>query len=215
MKSAKTVSSIQPVEAGCRTRSLKREGVPVLDYTVRWPRLPDDSRAMRRINRYYRALTGRWQARWEKILYPRACAETPDRPWSAVLDYQITCQRDNLLSVRMDAREDAGTSRPLLACHSCTWDLESGTPRPLRSFFPPHTRWRAQVLEELHRKAEKNVASGVFLYFEDWPRRLRVWFDPDHFYLTDEGIALFYPLYTLAPYLEGIPVLLLDRDFRE
>ena len=31
-------------------------------------------------------------------------------------------------------------------------------------------------------------------------------FDPERFYCTPEGPVVFYPLYSVAPYAEGIPV---------
>ena len=51
--------------------------------------------------------------------------------------------------------------------------------------------------------------SGCSLFDPDWPRLLRRSFDPERFYLTPEGIAVFFPLYAIAPYAEGIPVFLI------
>lgn len=35
---------------------------------------------------------------------------------------------------------------------------------------------------------------------------LRRHFNPRNFYLTDSGLAFFYPMYAIAPAMEGIPV---------
>jgi len=43
------------------------------------------------------------------------------------------------------------------------------------------------------------------VYFDDWEKKAETEFDPGRFYLTQEGVTVFYPLYTLAPYVEGMP----------
>ena len=54
-----------------REKTLAWEGEPVLAYTVKALALPT---APARLERYYRRTEAAWTARWEKILYPRACA---------------------------------------------------------------------------------------------------------------------------------------------
>ena len=37
-------------------------------------------------------------------------------------------------------------------------------------------------------------------------------FPPLNFYLTEEGLAFFYPMYAIAPAVEGIPVFTVPYD---
>ena len=41
---------------------------------------------------------------------------------------------------------------------------------------------------------------------EEESRALRRRFNPENFYLTGDGLAVFYPMYALAPASAGIPV---------
>ena len=81
-----------------------------------------------------------------------------------------------------------------------------GLPRSLASFFPPRFRWRRAVLEQVRAQIEARLANGEAWFFEDWRQRLPAAFDPEHFYCTQAGPAVFFPLYRIAPYAEGIPV---------
>ena len=49
-------------------------------------------------------------------------------------------------------------------------------------------------------------------YAEGWRRRLRRSLSPLNFYLTEEGLAFFYPMYAIAPAVEGIPVFTVPYD---
>ena len=201
------------LEAGAWRRVLKWEGEPVLTISLRWPRLPEDLPGPRRVSRYYRQVADCWRTRWETELLRRAREAAaaareesrPFSPWSAVLDFTPTLREGGLLSLYQDAVECTGDTRPVTLRRSDTWELPSGTLRSLASFLrPPHRRRR--VLAEVAAQIERRIASGESLFYEDWRRRLPAAFDPDRFYLTGEGAVLYFPLCTVAPYAEGIPV---------
>ena len=61
------------------------------------------------------------------------------------------------------------------------------------------------MISAIEEQCAGRAASGEFLFYEDWPRRVAVDFDPDNFYLTEDGVVVFYPLHTLCPAAEGIP----------
>lgn len=201
------------VGADMRKRVLKHEGEEVLTLTLRTPHLPEDTPALRRIGRYYARVAALWQARWEGTLYGRACAELaalrerslPFRPWEAVGDFTLTYQENGLLSLHRDVSEYTGGAHGSTVRCGDTWDLRRGVPRTLPSFFPPRSSWRREALSAVHSEIERRLATGEHLFSRGWERSLRREFDPNRFYLTAEGVTLFYPLYTLAPYAEGIP----------
>ena len=61
------------------------------------------------------------------------------------------------------------------------------------------------MLEEVARQLRARQASGESRFWPDWERRLARSFDPERFFLTEEGPSVFFPLYALGPYVEGIP----------
>lgn len=206
------VESVE-VQSVPEERVLTLEEEPVLTLSLRIPALEGDTPPLRRIGRCFARQAQVWRARWEGQLYAMACAalteareqSRPFVPWTAALDFTVTRSSGGLLSLHTDAAERHGTVRPLLVRSGETWDLTSGTPVSLSSLFPSGRRWRQQVISAIEEQCAGRAASGEFLFYEDWPRRVAVDFDPDNFYLTEDGVVVFYPLHTLCPAAEGIP----------
>lgn len=214
----KQVESV-PLEAGTWKQVLKYEGEPVLTLSLRYPKLPEDRAAFRRIGRYYQRVADTWRARWEGGLYQRACCalaearaqSKPFRPWEAALDFTVTYHENGRLSLYQDAYEYTGGAHGMTTRRGDTWRLRSGVPIPLRAFFPPRTRWRREVYATIREQVSAQMATGESLYLDGWEQAVAPLFDPERFYLTQEGIVVFYPLYALAPYAEGMPTFLVQR----
>ena len=187
---------------------------PVLALSIRRPEFPNTGKTAR-IERWFDHLAQQWKTRWETLIFPRACQAMTEagaqnrifRPWRTELDYTITLWQEPLLSLRLDATE-AGqqVGRPSRFCMGETWDCASGYPRTLRSFFPVKAHhWHKELLDSLKDQAAQQLASGESLLDPDYARIMERSFDPDRFYLTETGITVFYPMYLLGPYAEGIP----------
>lgn len=193
---------------------MKSDGIPVLIMSIRRPVFPDTGKT-KRLEHYFNEMAQQWKAHWETDLFPKALQalnaskETGNTfiPWKAELDYTITFWRTPLLSLRIDAVETGQTSRPLHIYVGETWDCSCGYPRTLRSFFPAKAHfWRRDLIKTLKAQAIDRLNSGESLLDSDCAQVMERMFDPDRFYLTEEGAAIFYPLYILGPYAEGIPI---------
>lgn len=219
MKQAKKQTESVVVEADVYKRVLKCEGEVVLTLSIRTPRLPEDRPAFRRIGRYYKHAAECWRTRWEVGLYQRACAELaalrerslPFHPWEAVLDFTVTYNEQGLLSLYMDSYEFTGGAHGNTVRCGDTWDLCTGMPRTLPSFYPPKSHWRREATAAVRAEIERQLATGEYMYLDGWEQAVVAQFDPCRFYLTADGVTLFYPLYTLAPYVEGIPTFLIVK----
>lgn len=193
---------------------LKLQGEPVLSCTLTWPELAGGGRGTEAINRYYRHAVGAWRARWEREVFLHACLDLADRRmqgrpfrvWKAQLATQITLHTEELLSLWQEGTECRGFERPLSLRRGDTWSLADGAPRTLASFFEKKRRWKKGVLEQVEQQVRHRLARGESLLDPDCLQRLRGEFDPQRFYLSEEGIQVFYPMYALGPGAEGIPV---------
>lgn len=214
------ISSPLPFSVRPWQRTMKQGALPVLCMSVRRPVFPESGKAAR-VERYFAQLARQWITRWETILYPKACAACSAAleagkafpPWRAGLDFTLTLWQPSLLSLYLQAEESTGGPRPFLFRMGETWDCNSGYPRPLRSFFPARAgQWRAGLLRAAHDQAAERLASGESLLDADCGRLIDRFFDPERFYLTEGQAVIFYPLYTLGPYAEGIPTFSVPLD---
>ncbi|WP_195614453.1 RsiV family protein [Intestinimonas butyriciproducens] len=199
------------------TQTLEHEGEPVLSLSQALPLPVEERRPDRRMERYYRHLGELWKNRWAAVLYPRACAalqearagSRPFLPWEAELVYHVTLERDGLSSLYVDVTERQNGTRPLTVRTAETWELRSGTPKTLSEFFPPRLFWKKPIIEALQHQALDRLQGGESLLFEDVETRVASYFSTKRFYLTEEGLSLFYPMWSLGSPAEGIPAFLL------
>lgn len=198
-----------PVTPRLWERTLKLGEEPVLKLSARRPAFSERGR-LQRIERYFSRCALLLREQWETALYARACQARQDDelflPWQASLDYTVTYWEAPVLSLRLEITHSDRLHRPQIWYVGETWDCAQGRPRPLRSFFPKQRRWRQRLLEQLTAQAEARIASGETLLRPDCPALMKRTFDSDRFYLTGQGLALFYPMYLLGPYAEGVPV---------
>lgn len=190
------------------------EDIPVLTASVAVPRpVPAEDRVSRRIHRYYQLQCRSYLRYCERWLLPQARAayrealeaSGPLPCLRAELTYQVTCNRDGLWSLYTQSRETAVSGPSLLTRRGDTWDLREGYPVELSAFFPPRSGWKKTLLALASEEIRRQERSGVSRYHEGWRQLLRRRFNAQNYYLTEEGLAFFYPMYAIAPAAEGIP----------
>lgn len=210
-------SAVFPFPPTCWNKTMTYRGQPVLSISLQRPCFPETGKTAR-IERYFAHVAQLWINRWKEHLFPAACKAFSEaseggsvfHPWRAQLNYTLTYWHDPIFSLRFDAIESMGNPRPHRFCMGETWDRSTGYPRSLRSFFPGQALiWRKKILASLKQQADQQISSGESLLAPECKQIMDRAFDPDRFYLTDDGIALFYPLYILGPYAEGIPVFMI------
>jgi len=208
------MDTLFPFPAKTWSKTLSHHDQPVLNISVQQPDFPDSKKAAR-IQRYFNHVIQLWITRWREQLYPAQCDILDQasehgstfHPLHVELNHIVTYWNDPIFSVRLDVTESRPGTRPQLFCMGETWDLSTGYPLPLRSFFPKKSgNWRKIILASLKNQADQQIKSGESLLDPDCCQIIERTFDPNRYYLTNKGIAIFFPLYFLGPYAEGIPV---------
>lgn len=187
---------------------------PVLSCSLSLPAFDRPTgRAGRRIARYYIHLSQWLRATWERQVFPAACAalqsardaSLPFQPYEETVSFQVTKNSGGLFSLYWDSCWYTGGAHGTTARWGDVWSLKNGCPMTMAEFFPPRTNLKRVLPELAVRQAAEAAAAGTSWYYEDYPERLRTEFDPKRFYLTEEALSFFYPLYAAAPYAEGFP----------
>ena len=78
-------------------------------------------------------------------------------------------------------------------------------PVSMGEFFPRRCGWKRQLTALAAAEITRQESSGTAQYRENWRRLLRRRFNSRSYYLTDAGLTFFYPMYAIAPAMEGIP----------
>ncbi len=193
-------------------RNLKSNGKTVLQYHIRRPSFPNSGK-LRRLQQYFTRLEQIWQTKWENTLYQKASqayAEQSNQniflPWQANMDYEITFWKPSILSMRINVKEQGPVSPPVSLCIGEVWDCNSGYPCSLLTFLPTKQRhWKSDLIKQLQIQAKQRLDQGECLLYENCLLTIKQNFDSCRFYLTDAGLVIYYPMYTLGAYGEGIP----------
>ena len=196
------------------------EGIPVLTAAVELPQPQGADAVSRRIRRYYQAQCKAFLRYCERWLFPQAEAEyraalaasAPLPCFRAELGYRVTYNSGGLWSLYTQSREVTGHT--LLTRRGDTWDLSAGYPVPLSAFFPARSPWRRQLLALAAEDIQRQERAGIARYDPEWRKKLRR-FNSRNYYLTEEGLTYFFPMYAIAPAAEGIPVFTLPYGQRD
>lgn len=199
------------------TREFLSGATIVLTLSISYPqiRLPGGRPYVQnRINRSYRRQASEFNQYAETTLYRQAVQELldsqqngfPFRPYDAVMKYESTFNRDCHLSGYSDRYEYTGGAHGNTSRTSDTWNLQTGEPLPLSAFFPPGTDVKSIVLEQIQQQAKQNMQQQPGIYFENYPELIDQYFDPESYFLTPDGINIYYQQYEIAPYSTGIVV---------
>lgn len=195
-------------EAMTAERTWTVEDIPVLTAAVSLPEpVPAADPISRRIRRYYQLQCRSFLRYCETYLLPLAASQPLPR-LHAELTYQITYNEGGLWSLFTQSREQGPGGQAALLRRGDTWDLASGYPVALSSLFPRRSGWKRRLLAAAEAQALQREEAGVSQYHEGVRRLLRRHFNSQNFYLTAEGLVLFYPMYAIAPAMEGIPTFL-------
>ena len=216
MKTCLTELRAEPFAA---EREWTVEGIPVLTAAVELPQPLDADTVSRRIRRYYQAQCKAFLRYCERWLFPQAEAEyraalaasAPLPCFRAELGYRVTYNSDGLWSLYTQSREVTGHT--LLTRRGDTWDLAAGYPVPLSAFFPARSLWRRQLLALAAEDIQRQERAGIARYDPEWRKKLRR-FNSRNYYLTEEGLTYFFPMYAIAPAVEAIPAFTLPYGQR-
>ena len=123
--------------------------------------------------------------------------------YEAYMEYFITYNENCFFSLYYDRYEFTGGAHGTTVRASDTWELRCGTCLSLYSFFRPDTDYKHLLINEIIRQAEA-IQRRQNIYFEDYKSLIIKNFNKDSYYLSPEGITIYYQQYDIAPYSTGI-----------
>ncbi|MCI1965939.1 MAG: DUF3298 and DUF4163 domain-containing protein [Oscillospiraceae bacterium] len=203
-------------------REFNYRGTVVLTLSVQFPviRLNGNPQAQARINSRFRAQASDFSRYAAGTLYRQAVRDYhsaqehnyPFRAYDAVMKYEITLNQDCYLSTYRDRYEFTGGAHGNTVRASDTFSLQSGRRFALSHFFAPGVNYRRMVAAEILKQAEQNMLQNPGIYFDDYKHLILKYFKPENYYLTPDGVAIYYQQYEIAPYATGIVTFIIPYD---
>ena len=189
----------------------KYKNVTMMDVDISYPQviMREDAQASVPINRFYRSVAQRYYNYALPTLFGSAVKEYqndrkngyPFRPYSAMMVYEVPYNRNGFLSIYYELYEYTGGAHGNTTRYSDTW--HAGRHLKLQDLFTGNS-YKSIIFSEIFAQINQNIAAGTDTYFDDYQKNVFQNFDEKNFYLTPEGLAVYFPLYTVAPYSSGI-----------
>lgn len=130
----------------------------------------------------------------------------PIMEYEIILEYNVTYNKDNIVSIYYDQYEFTGGAHGNTIRRSQNWNLYEGKMLLLSYFFPNNPYYVIDILIEINKQIKEQIQNGTNYYFDNYCELVLETFNLENYYLTEKGIAIFFQQYDIAPYSSGIPV---------
>ena len=191
----------------------------VLHYRITYPKFVSGAfrRTLGEINRFYQKKAREYRQHCRTILYAQAAERVlcdpegkfPVIPYEAIVDFSVTYNDDCVVSLYFDRYEFTGGAHGNTVRSSDTWGLQSGRRLPASAFIARPVYYKTFLIDEVLKQMRQNIKSGEGTYFEPLENNAIEAFRGENYYLTPDGLVVYYQQYDIAPYSSGIQAFLL------
>ncbi len=188
---------------------------PVLHYKIEYPQFshPWYQDVLDCINQWYLILAVELQNKYQTINYQEAVEQYeytaenqfPFHRNEALEVYEITYNQDGIISLYHDSYTYTGGAHGNTKRQSETWDLIRECRVSLFGYMDHSIQHKAEVINNIREQIDFQIEKGEGWYFDDYPQLIFEYFNPESFYLTPDGMVLYYQQYDIAPYSSGMP----------
>lgn len=188
--------------------------VLMVNVNIEYPSLTGTDSGTYKFNMYYRNKAQKTYNYARSKLYGQAVKQYqynksqnyPFNPYELLQTFEPTYCKKPIISLYYDLYEFTGGAHGNTVRQANTWDIRSGSQLSMSDLFEKDYDYKAVILQTIENEARRRQITGRVSYFDELSENLIKFFDEQNYYLTEEGLAVFYPLYTIAPYVAGIQV---------
>lgn len=194
----------------------------ILKYRIEFPQIGSTSFQVgkTRFNEFYRQKATELKTYAENELYKMAVdsyefAKKNDYPimqYELVLEYTVTYNEICVVSIYLDQYTFTGGAHGNTVRSSQTWNLKNGDMLTLNELFNSNDNYIIDILKEINLQIANEISIGENYYFDNYSELLVQNFNPQSFYLTPLGVAIYYQQYDIAPYSSGIPTFVINYN---
>lgn len=207
------------VEAHSSERELKTKDQVLLTYNLKYPQFRTEryNDFIEKLNLYYSTKNTLFLRFDIKRLYQLAYEDYqasvkngyPFHPYEVYSDFTVTYNKDCIISMYFDTYEFTGGAHGNTVREADTWNLATDSKVELSDLFVYPMGFEEYVTKNIIQQIEESIQSGDNIYFEDYKQTVVEKFNKRDFYLTEDGVVIFYQLYDIAPYSSGIRTFLI------
>lgn len=195
---------------------LTYQGIVMVEINIAYPSIYGDipRQSVRRFNEYYQKEALKQRKYAKDTMYPDAVEDYkfsqekgyPFNPYVLMQVYEVTYNAIPVFSLYYDAYQFTGGAHGMTERTGNTWDLKRCKLLDMSDLFAPGYDYTKTIFKYIEVEALRRQSSGEVQYFDGLIENLHQYFDPKNYYLSCQGLEVFYSLYSIAPYYVGIQV---------
>jgi len=186
------------------------------ELSLTMPEIAGDYPGIPKINRFFVSREVRFREEVRTELLPSAEAhigENPVPPYFRSADFYLQVVLGNIISVSAGLNGWAG-GVSWAGIEGYTFDLNSGKRLALSDLFSASKAAYTDLLlrlvsEQIMQEIQDDENGSPYFFGEafsdEGAKQIREAFNPDHFFLAEEGLVIFYDKYDIAPGVRGAP----------
>lgn len=124
----------------------------------------------------------------------------PFNIYQAYVDYKITYDKDNILSIPITYYSYTGGAHGMTNIASRNINVKTGKDIALKDIFKEGVNYKDIIKNEVI----KQIKLQPDIYFEDAVKTVEASNEEFSYYFEDGNIVVYYSLYSIAPYVSGI-----------
>jgi hypothetical protein len=198
------------------------KNVVMIDINIAYPQvvIVNNVQSSTNISKYYKETSQNLLNYASSEMYKEAEAEYLDsvknnftfRQYTVMMAYEVPFNQNEFLSVFYDVYEYTGGAHGNTTRYADSWYLPNGRQLTLANFFNSNV-YKSVIFSNIISQINTQIMQGnEKMYFDDYQKNIFKYFDEKNYYLTPEGFAIFFPLYTIAPYVSGIVTFVIPYD---
>lgn len=193
-------------------KNMMYKGVIVLSFTIEYPQFSSSMMmpCLIKVNQYYKMKATQLQNNLETTMYQEAITDYqeslvnkyPFNLHEVILGYKITYNQNCAISLYFDQYQFTGGAHGQTTRTSDTWNLNDGKLYQLSNFFS--NDYKKDIIDIIDLDISNKIKNDQGYFFDDYKKLVIQSFNINNFYLTKEGIIIYFQQYDIAPYSSGI-----------
>lgn len=189
--------------------------IPVLKYNIQYPSFTTtcSQEAAQSVNLYYADLANSMERYVQNILYPLAAEsaryiQTNDPPFHSYefeMSCRVTYNSGCITSLYLEQYSFLGGAHGATVRTSDTWDFMTGRQLQLGDFYSSVPGYEEDIREWIVSQISQILVNSPSTFFEDYVQRVHDSFKPESYYLSQDGLVVYFQQYDIAPYATGLP----------
>jgi hypothetical protein len=193
---------------------LTYQGDVMVEVSVSYPAIDGavSRRCIRRFNEYYEREAQRQRKYARESMYPDAVSDYtfskskgyPFNTYELMQVFEVTYNSAPILGLYYDVYQYTGGAHGMTDRTGDTWDLRRCKMLGMGELFAHGYDYTVPIFRYIEAEALRRQTSGEVQYFDGLIENIHKYFEEKNYYLSCQGLIVFYPLYSIAPYYVGI-----------